>query len=414
MIYGIAILCARSGRHYFSREHVVGFGIPGESGLADAINFAGMIFALDCNCRDLQFSERHQEPVFKSVQTAERTLLVRHHFSFPVMAAVVAPPSTPLQLLGEFASEMLQAWVVSHAPSDPGGVPKRGFKTTYTTVLRSLVSRHVDAAFQAFGPSASWMMVARSNGVAGLCDAASAGIDSTANSTKSKAAQPVRVKRSNSLSSSPSALSVVPKASGFFSRLKSGQDPLLKQINGPAFGRSCCVRTSSSAAPPSADTQQVNACFLAHSRFGLSCFTRICSTSRAALFEPQRHWVCASTTALSWLEGTLFLPSCSPCTQATSRPPCASERGGGVLCSFVCAIPSLTARASCCRQASCPGGCLNLTRFCVWQSRVVLILSLEVHPAYASILWNAFCAPSERALLWHRFPPYPQETFYKE
>jgi hypothetical protein len=62
--------------------------------------------------------------------------------------------------------------------------------------------------------------------------------------------------------------------------------------------------------PPSADTQQVNACFLAHSRFGMSCFTQICSTSRAAL-----HRVCASTTALS-LEGTLFLPSCSPCNRA--------------------------------------------------------------------------------------------------
>lgn len=31
--------------------------------------------------------------------------------------------------------------------------------------------------------------------------------------------------------------------------MKSGQDPLLKHTNGPAFGRSCCVRTSSSAAP---------------------------------------------------------------------------------------------------------------------------------------------------------------------
>ena len=85
-----------------------------------------------------------------------------------VMAAVVAPPSTPLQLLGEFAVEMLQAWVTLHAPSDPCGVPKRGFKNTYLAVLRSLVARHVDAAFQAFGPMISWMMVARSNGIAGL------------------------------------------------------------------------------------------------------------------------------------------------------------------------------------------------------------------------------------------------------
>ncbi len=168
MIYGIAIICSRSGRHYFSKEHVVGFGIPGESGLTDAINFAGMIFALDCNCKDLQFSERHQQPLLRSVQTAERTLLVRHHFAFPVMAAVVAPPSTPLQLLGEFAVEMLQAWVTQHAPSDPCGVPKRGFKNTYLAVLRSLVARHVDATFQAFGPMISWMMVARSNGTACL------------------------------------------------------------------------------------------------------------------------------------------------------------------------------------------------------------------------------------------------------
>jgi hypothetical protein len=168
MIYGIAIICSRSGRHYFSKEHVVGFGIPGESGLTDAINFAGMIFALDCNCKDLQFSERHQQPLLRSVQTAERTLLVRHHFAFPVMAAVVAPPSTPLQLLGEFAVEMLQAWVTLHAPSDPCGVPKRGFKNTYLAVLRSLVARHVDATFQAFGPMISWMMVARSNGTAWL------------------------------------------------------------------------------------------------------------------------------------------------------------------------------------------------------------------------------------------------------
>jgi hypothetical protein len=271
MIYGIAILCARSGRHYFSREHVVGFGIPGESGLADAINFAGMIFALDCNCRDLQFSERHQEPVLKSVQTADRTLLVRHHFSFPVMAAVVAPPSTPLQLLGEFALEMLQAWVISHAPSDPGGVPRRGFKNTYATVLRSLVSRHVDAAFQAFGPMISWMMVARSNGVAGLCDAASAGIDSTAKLSRSKApaARPTRVGPSKSQPSS--TLSVSSKASGFFSRLKPNQDPLMKQINGPAFGRSCCVRTSTSAAPPSASTQQVMCDRLISSAFEICC-----------------------------------------------------------------------------------------------------------------------------------------------
>jgi hypothetical protein len=186
------------------------------------------------------------------------------------MAAVVAPPSTPLQLLGEFASEMLQAWVLSHAPSDPGGVPKHGFKSTYAAVLKSLVSRHVDAAFQAFGPSSSWMMVARSNSIAGLCDVASSKIDSTANSKMLKSVQPVRTKRSKSLPSSSSALNVVPKSSGFFSRLKSGQDPLLKQINGHAFGRSCCIRTSSSAAPPSADTQQVNVSIPVRSCFGFS------------------------------------------------------------------------------------------------------------------------------------------------
>ena len=47
-------------------------------------------------------------------------------------------------------------------------VPKRGFKNTYLAVLRSLVARHVDATFQAFGPMISWMMVARSNGTAWL------------------------------------------------------------------------------------------------------------------------------------------------------------------------------------------------------------------------------------------------------
>jgi len=299
MIYGIAILCARSGRHYFSREHVVGFGIPGESGLADAINFAGMIFALDCNCRDLQFSERHQQPVLRSVQTADRTLIVRHHFSFPVMAAVVAPPSTPMQLLGEFALEMLQAWVASHAPSEPGGVPKRGFKNTYLSVLRSLVARHVDAAFQAFGPMVSWMMVARSNGVAGLCDAASGGTDNAASLSHADVAGavPKRVGRSHSQSSS--SLKFASKPSGFFSRSKTGQDPLLKQINGPAFGRSCCVRSSSSAAPPSGDTQQVLPSFCLTTALHSPSHDALCSTSPAVRFAPQRRLVFASTTTPS-------------------------------------------------------------------------------------------------------------------
>jgi hypothetical protein len=204
----------------------------------------------------MQFSERHPQPMLSSVQTADRTLIVRRHFSFPVMAAVVAPPSTSLQLLGEFATEMLQAWVASHAPADPGGVPKRGFKTTYLTVVKSLLARHVDAAFQAFGPMVTWMMVARSNGVAGLCDAASSGVSVNASASTSKAAV-ARHSRAVSSNSQPSpTLNFAAKASGFFSR-PINQDPLLKQINGPAFGRSCCVRTLSSAAPPSAETQQV-------------------------------------------------------------------------------------------------------------------------------------------------------------
>ena len=299
MIYGIAILCARSGRHYFSREHVVGFGIPGETGLADAINFAGMIFALDCNCRDLQFSERHQQPVLRSVQTAERTLLVRHHFSFPVMAAVVAPPSTPMQLLGEFALEMLQAWVASHAPSEPGGVPKRGFKNTYLSVLRSLVARHVDAAFQAFGPTVSWMMVARSNGVAGLCDAASGGTDESVSVSSASAAAAGSKRFGGAHSRSSSSLKIASKSSGFFSRSKAGQDPLLKQINGPAFGRSCCVRSSSSAAPPSADTQQVLLSFCHAPAPHVQSRDTPCSTSPAALFAPQRRSVYVSMMTLS-------------------------------------------------------------------------------------------------------------------
>ena len=297
MIYGIAIICSRSGRHYFSREHVVGFGIPGESGLADAINFAGMIFALDCNCRDMQFSERHPQPVLKSVQSVDRTLLVRHHFSFPVMAAVVAPPSTPLQLLGEFATEMLQAWVASHAPSDPGGVPKRGFKNTYLTVLASLVARSVDAAFQAFGPMVSWMMVARSNGVAGLCDAASSGIDATTNASQAKAVSERPSRGGQSKSQSSSALNLVSKASSFFSRSAGGRDPLLKQINGPAFGRSCCVRTMASASPPSADTLQVILKpYPSPARLSDAIF---CSTSRAVPFERLQRWVSASMKMLS-------------------------------------------------------------------------------------------------------------------
>lgn len=296
---------------------MVGFGIPGESGLADAINFAGMIFALDCNCRDLQFSELHQEPVLKSVQTPDRTLLVRHHFSFPVMAAVVAPPSTPLQLLGEFALEMLQAWVVSHAPSDPGGVPKRGFKNTYTTVLKSLVSRYVDAAFQAFGPMISWMMVARSNGVAGLCDAASAGIDRTANIEKTKAAvaRPNRVGRSNSQSS---ALHVTSNASGLFSRFKPSQDPLLKQINGPAFGRSCCVRTSSTAAPPSASTQQYFTCCAVRASAALGVCTEDGSfdvrgdTLSSVAFTLHSSSESPPVCVRAWRWGSLFLCLCHP------------------------------------------------------------------------------------------------------
>jgi hypothetical protein len=291
MIYGIVILCARSGRHYFSREHVVGFGIPGESGLADAINFAGMIFALDCNCRDMQFSEHHPQPILNSVQTADRTLLVRRHFSFPAIAAVVAPPTTSLQLLGEYATETLQAWVALHAPADPGGVPKRGFKNTYLTVLKSLVARHVDAAFQAFGPMVSWMMVARSNGVAGLCDAASAGMGAKSNAATLKAV-------------SEKPLRVASKASAFFSRSASSQDPLLKQINGPAFGRSCCVRTLASAAPPSAATQQANISLKSHLLISQVCLTHPCSISHAALFERRRLWAFASTTALSRLEAT--------------------------------------------------------------------------------------------------------------
>jgi hypothetical protein len=285
MIYGIAILCARSGRLYFSREHVVGFGIPGESGLVDAINFAGMIFALDCNCRDMQFSDRHQQPVLKSVRTAERTLLVQHHFSYPVMGAVVAPPSTPLQLLGEFTQEMLQAWVASFAPPDPGGVPKRGFKNTYSTVLKSLVARHVDAAFQAFGPLVSWMMVARSNGVAGLCDAASSRAGDSISELKSitDAEKTSRVGRSRLQSAS--ALSKASKARGFFSRGKA--DPILKQINGPAFQRSCCIRSSPLAAPPSGDTQQVEP-FAPILRLLCPCVTFSCSSSPAVPSELQR------------------------------------------------------------------------------------------------------------------------------
>jgi hypothetical protein len=94
-------------------------------------------------------------------------------------------------------------------------------------------------------------------GIAGLCDAASAGNDTSSRTSNPKAAAAlaVGIRRSNSQSSP--ALNFVSKASGLFSSSKAQQDPLLKQINGPAFGRACCVRTSSSAAPPSAQTQQV-------------------------------------------------------------------------------------------------------------------------------------------------------------